>query len=195
VLYEDDFQGERSFDVGETRTTGVALSRYAAGGFLMGLDRPGVRWHETSELRGDQLESMNDTVVDVVSERVQGRDARWGPMCRVVGNAGFYLFVVGEEGYAGIFASVGRSEPFDVLAEVQRSPIVREAIENGPHRLRATCIGDPIATLAFDVNGTPVLRAYDDDPRPRGSAGLWVESPTVPAAVLFDDLLIAGTED
>lgn len=196
VLLEEDFEGDREWDVDHgTDAAGIRLTRYAAGGFLIGNDGLGSRWHETSELRGDELESIGDTIVDVIAERIQGRDgARWGPMCRVVGTAGFYLFVVGADGYAGIYSSLGPSEPFEVMAEVDRSEVVREAVRKGRHRLHATCTGDPIATLSLDVNGVRVLQAYDDDPRPRGSVGLWVESPNDPVAVLYDDLFVAGSE-
>lgn len=191
TLLDEDFQGARDWQLDDKSGSGEPLSKYAAGGMLVAVDGPGARWEDTSAIDGADLDGLDDVVIDVVAEPTEGRSARWGVMCRVIADAGFYLFVIGADGYAGAFSASGPSDPLELIAEVQEHPLVREAVRGGRHSLRLSCAGDPIATLALQVNGVSVLEAYDDDPRTLGAVGLWIESLEGPAAVLYDDLVVS----
>ena len=191
TLLDEDFQGARDWQLEDESADGAPLSRYAAGGLLVAIDGPGARWDDTSAIRDADLDGIDDVVIDVIAEHVEGRTARWGVMCRVIEEAGFYLFVVGTDGYVGAFTTFGPSEPLETIAEVHKHPVVREAVRAGPHSLRLSCAGEPIATLALQMNGVSVLEAYDDDPRTLGAAGLWIESLEGPAAALYDDLVVS----
>ena len=189
-VLDEDFQGERDWALPD-KSAGVPLSRYIEGGMLVAIDGPGARWEDTSAIEGGKLDSIDDGVFEVWAEHVEGESARWGVMCRVVEEAGFYLFVVGRDGFTGIFSSLGPSEPLEPIAEVRTHPVVKDAVAAGPHHLRASCVGDPIAELSLEVNDVPVLEAFDDDPRTSGAAGMWIESRDDPASVLFDDLVVS----
>lgn len=189
-VFSDDFDKERGWLIEGP----PPLSRYVDGGLQVGIDGPGGRWHETNELGQRSPEPVEDMVVQVEAERAQGGSARWGVMCRVVEGAGtgFYVFVVGTDGYVGIYSAPEPSEPLDLIAELPRSSIASGAVRAGQHRLRADCTGDETARLTFRINDQIVLDAFDHEPLGPGGAGLWIESRDSPASVLFDDLVVSA---
>jgi hypothetical protein len=194
-VFEDDFSSEGDWGTEPEDPEPGGLTRYVAGGLLVGIDGFGSRWEDTIGIEDGRLGALEQPAVEVTAEHVQGDTARWGLMCHVVEDAGFYLFILGTDGDAGIFSSVGRSEPLEEIAFAESVPEVKRAVERGTHRIRASCVGDPITTLSLEVNGETLLSAYDDDPRAGGAVGLWIESKTGPAGVLFDDLVVSAAEE
>ena len=193
VIFEDDFEQEGDWPlVVEGDPPGSKLTRYVGGTFQVGIDGPGGRWHDTSELGEGELGRIEGSVVEVDAEVQEGDTARWGLMCDVEKGAGFYLFVVGADGFAGIFSATSPNQPLDAMATVFEHASLEEAIANGWHKIRVDCAGDPIARLALYVNDGLILEAYDDDPLPEGAAGMWIESQETPASVLYDNLVISG---
>lgn len=192
VIFEDDFEAKGDWTlVMEGDPPGSNLSRYVDGALQVGIDGPGGRWHDTTELDDGSLKQIGDVVVEVDAELQEGDTARWGLMCDVVSEGGFYLFVIGADGFAGIFSATSPNQPLDALAVVSESEALQDQIEQGQHHIRADCAGDPIARLGLYVNDEVVLEAYDDDPLPEGAVGMWIESQDTPSSALYDNLVIS----
>lgn len=188
ALLTEDFEEPGGWDRGAADGLGPP-ARYVDGGLQLAIDGPGSRWLDTAGRDGEDPTDFDNAVIEVAAEHVQGGSARWGLMCRIVEGAGFYLFVLGTDGFAGIYSAVAPTEPLEEMASLRRSSVVGGAVR-AQHRVRADCSGDGIMRLGLMVDGQVVLEAYDDDPLAPGAAGMWIESHRSPASVLFDDLMI-----
>lgn len=168
-----------------TSEGGKHLTTYLSGGLSIATDGPGSRWNDTSKFDDASVGVLDEIVVEADAQLLQGRETRWGLMCRVA-FAGYYLFLVGNDGFVGIYRAPTRVNNPLPLATMMLPDRIQQ-----PHRLRADCAGDPVARLRLYANDQLLLEAYDDDPLGPGAVGLWVESRRDPAAVLFDNVSVS----
>lgn len=192
VVFEDDFEKEGEWDlVFPTDPPGRPLSRYVNGRFELGIDGAGARWNDTTEFKDKALHEIGDAIVEIDAEEIEGDTARWGVMCRLEKGGGWYLSVIGADGFAGVFRATAPDRPLNFLSVIPESAEVRDAVAAGQHKIRLDCAGDPIARLSLYVNDELITEALDDDPLGPGAVGLWVESQGAATSVQFDNFLVS----
>ncbi|MDQ3986743.1 MAG: hypothetical protein M3280_09630 [Actinomycetota bacterium] len=192
VLFEDDFENEDSgWELKSPSDPPGSESAYVNGQFRLTVDKAGGgRFNDTGGI-AKEFADFTDTSIEVDAENAGGQEeAGWGLMCREQGGKTFYAFIVSGAGRAYIVKNTAPDQPFSFLATLSPSEDLASAFE-GPHQLRADCVGDDIVRLSLYVNGELVAEAFDDDPFPRGAAGLWSESPPeVGAEILYDNFVV-----
>lgn len=192
VIFEDDFEEKGEWELSFPEDPpGSGLSKYVDGMFQLGISAAGGRWNDTTEFDDAELANIGDAIVEADVSGIEGDTARWGLMCRIGQDEGWYLFVVDDKGFAGIFRAGSMQEPQAALAVVPESSILVDAAGGGEHHLRADCTGDSLARLSLYVNDEAIVEAYDDDALPPGGVGMWIESQEKEASARFDNLTVS----
>lgn len=178
VYFRDDFsQNSGGWSVFDS---GLGFAKYDQGGLRLG-----------SEVENYQIWSspglnFADVQIFTQSTKLSGTDDNlFGILCRYQDRSNFYAFVIGSDGYYGIFKMVQGQQSLIKQPHMDFSPVIKPGSEI--NKIQALCKGDQLALV---VNDNVLLRVQDDT-LSHGDVGLMVGNFSQPGVdILFDNFIV-----
>ncbi|MGI6741614.1 MAG: hypothetical protein ACOX7C_09140 [Brevefilum sp.] len=178
VLFKDDFSSQEAG--WKTLEDSLSFIGYEDGGFRLMTSVPNYQFWSVPGL------NFKDVQVYVQAQKIGGPDNNlFGVICRYQNPENFYAFLIGSDGYYGIF----KMEKGQLGLIDQAHMSFDQAIHRGEatNELMAICEGDRLALLVNDHR----LLQVQDDTLGFGDVGLLAGSLTSGGIdVLFDNLIV-----
>jgi hypothetical protein len=178
VLFKDGF----SHPTGGWRTFEDSLSfaGYKNGGFRLSAKVPHYQFWSVPGL------NFRDAVIYTHAQKLGGPDDNmFGVLCRYQDSSNYYAFVIGSDGYYGIYKMVSGQQSLVAQEHMDFS----EKIQRGgqENKIMALCKDDQLALVVNDST----LLLVEDDTFSHGDVGLIVGNFSEPGVdVLFDDFVV-----
>lgn len=178
VLFKDSFTHQSGG--WQTYEDSLSLAKYDSGGFRLWADVPHYQFWSVPGL------NFKDTLIYTRARKLGGPDDNlFGVLCRYQDAGNYYAFVIGSDGYYGIYKMVsGEQVLIDQVNMDFSTEIHRGAQEND---LMVLCKGDQ---LALFVNDSQLIRVQDET-FTFGDVGLIIGNLSLPGVdILFDDFIV-----
>lgn len=178
VLFKDSF----SDAMGNWRThfDSLSFAGYEQSGFRLWAKVPNYQFWSVPGL------NFKDVLIYTRAIRQAGPDNNiYGVLCRYQDEKNYYAFVIGSDGYYGIFRNLEGDQTLIDQDHMDFS----EAIHQGwdANEIQAICKGEQLVLI---VNGTILLQVQDSS-LSYGDVGLIVGNFSEPGVdVLFDDFIV-----
>jgi len=178
VLFKDNFSDRNGNWT--THADSLSFSGYDQGGFRLWADVPNYQFWSVPEL------NFKDVLIYTSARKQSGPENNiFGVLCRYQDEENFYAFVVGSDGYYGIFRTLAGEQ---VLIDQQHLDF-NEVIKGGEavNEIQAICQGDLLTLL---VNGNNLLQVKDQA-LSYGDVGLIVGNFSEPGVdIIFDNFIV-----
>ncbi len=178
VLFKDDFTDH--LGNWTTRDDSLSFAGYAQSEFRLWANVPNYQFWSVPEL------NFKDVLVHTRARKQAGPENNiYGVLCRYQDEDNYYAFVIGSDGYYGIFRT---HEGQQVLINQDHMDF-SEVIHQGQdvNEIQAICQGDQLTLI---VNGTSLLQVQDSA-LTYGDVGLMIGSFSEPGVdILFDDFIV-----
>ncbi len=180
VIFRDDFSNPASGWEHFANENG--LNDYANGGYRLFVNSVNSYFWDTVI-----ISDMNDVIIEVDAQKVAGPlDSTYGVICRYVSPNDFYVFLISNNGYYGIWKMIkGEWSSVGATQWGSNDRIIRSG--DASNHIRATCNKD---NLTLEVNGSVLMDLYDTN-LTAGEVGLYASSAaTAGADILFDNFVV-----
>ena len=179
IYFKDSFEvqsgGWTTFD------DGMGIAGYDQGRFRLKASIENYQFWSVPGL------NFKDTMVVVRATKIDGPDNNlFGLICRYQNEANYYAFVIGSDGYYGIFKVIDGQQTLIDKKHMDFSNRIN--LGNAENQIQAVCKEDQLILL---VNGEQLL-FVTDDALIQGDVGLIVGNFSSPGTdILFDNFIVA----
>ncbi len=178
VLFKDSFSD--SLGNWKTHSDTLSFAGYEESGFRLWANVPNYQFWSVPGL------NFKNVLIHTRAQRKAGPDNNiYGLLCRYQDEDNYYAFVIGSDGYYGIFRTLAGEQALINQEHMDFSEVINRG--EGVNEIQAICLGDQLALI---VNGAVLLRVQDSS-LTHGDVGMIVGNFSEPGVdVLFDDFIV-----
>ena len=164
-----------------TFNDGMGYAGYDEGGFRLKASIENYQFWSVPGL------NFKDTMIFARATKIDGPDNNlFGLICRYQNEANYYAFVIGSDGYYGIFRIIDGQQTLIEQQHMDFSTAIHQG--NAENQIQAVCKGEQLILV---VNGEQLLYVTDDA-LSQGDVGLIVGNFSMPGTdILFDNFIVA----
>ncbi len=178
VLFKDSFSD--SMGNWKTHSDSLSFAGYEQSGFRLWVNVPNYQFWSVPGL------NFKDVLIHTKAIKQAGPDNNiFGLLCRYQNEDNYYAFVIGSDGYYGIFRTLDGEQALIDQEHMDFSEVIHRG--GSANDIQAICQGEELTLI---VNGTVLLQVQDDS-FTYGDVGLIVGNFSEPGVdILFDDFIV-----
>lgn len=179
IFFKDSFESQSGGWM--TFNDGMGYAGYDEGGFRIKASIENYQFWSVPGL------NFRDTMIFTRARKIGGPDNNlFGLICRYQNDANYYSFVIGSDGYYGIFKIIEGQQTLIGQQHMDFSEDIHQG--NAENAIQAVCKEEELILL---VNGEQLLYVTDDA-LSQGDVGLIVGNFSMPGTdIVFDNFIVA----
>lgn len=179
IYFKDSFETQSGGWM--TFNDGMGYAGYDEGGFRLKASIENYQFWSVPGL------NFRDAMLFARSKKMGGPDNNlFGLICRYQNESNYYAFVIGSDGYYGIFRIYNGQQTLIDQQHMDFSTAIHQG--NAENEIQAVCKGEQLILV---VNGEQLMHVTDDA-HSHGDVGLIVGNFSMPGTdILFDNFIVA----